>query len=198
MNGPEDVARAIADTLRAAMPAATAAVAAAVGASEADVPPPALVTEQERDVPDLSEWPALFVVVGRLEGLRRVDGPDELGQVIYRARYPVRVFIFVRVSAGTRNGYEAVDLLRKRYVRAVRDVLFAVQETTRLDELTYTESYSDVETDANKRAIAAAYAEAVVEVDETLTPAVPATLAPDPAGWTVELTETLLPHPALD
>lgn len=192
MNGPEGTADAIVELLTAAMPAELAAIAAELNVPPSKLPAPRLVTAQERDLLTLAEWPALFVVVQRLERLRRVDGPNVDGAVPYRARYPVRVFVFVRAG-----DYEATDLLRKRYVRALRTALFAAQEAVELDELTYVESYSDIGVDQSKRTIAGAYADFSAEVDELL--AVRAgTAAPDPDGWAITLADDVLPHPALD
>lgn len=192
MNGPEGTAEAIVALLAAGMPVELAALADELNVPPAKLPAPRHVSAQERDLLNLAEWPAIFVVVQRLERLRRVDGPDVDGAVPYRGRYPVRVFVFVREA-----DYEATDLLRKRYVRALRTVVFAAQEAVELDEATYVESYSDVGVDQSKRTIAGAYADFVVEVDELL--AVRAgTPAPDPAGWAINLDDGLLPHPALD
>lgn len=192
MSGPEDVAELLRAHLADAVPTRLDELRAELSLTTKVLPDPKLVTAQERDLVNLAEWPAIFVVVQRLEGLRRNDGPNEDGTVTYRARYPVRVFVFVRA-----DGYEPTDLLRKRYVRATREVLFAGQEVAELDERSYSESYSDVGQDDNKRSIAGFYADFTVELDEDLA-ARPATPAPDPDGWAMTVEEATLPHPALD
>lgn len=192
MSGPETVADALVAHLAATMPDELAGLAAELGVPAPKLPAPKLISPQERDLLNLAEWPAMFVVVQRLEALRRVDGPNDDGTVTYRARYPVRVFVFVR-----EKGYEATDLLRKRYVAALRAVLFAGQEAVDLDERSYTESYSDVGEDDNKRTIAGAYADFAVEVDEHLARRAP-TMPDELDGWDVELDLAVLPHPALD
>lgn len=193
MNGPEDVAEAIRSHLATALPERLALLRLALAADEATLPDPALITAQERDLLDLGEWPALFVVVQRLARLRRVDGPNADGTLDYLADYPTRVFGFVRGQ-----GYETVDLLRKRYVRAVREALFTAQEATHIDEASYVESYSDVDEDSQKRSIAGFYADVTVTVPETMpAPSAPVP-APDPDGWDLVIDVEALPHPALD
>jgi hypothetical protein len=190
--GPEDIADAHVTLLSDEMPDKVAELASELAVPAGDIPAPALITAQERDLLNLTEWPALFVVVQRLDGLRRVDGPNEDGTVTYLSRYPVRIFGFVRG-----HGYEVVDLLRKRYVRAVREVLFAGQEAIELVESTYTESYSDVDEDASKRSVAGFYADFVAEVAENLAGRPHAADAPAD-GWDIDVDLDVLPHPALD
>ena len=193
MTGPEDVAETIRAHLAAAVPVRLAAIRAVVAADEATLPDPALVAAQERDLLNLGEWPAIFVVVQRLARLRRIDGPNDDGTMDYLADYPVRVFMFLRAA-----GYVEVDTLRKRYARAVREALFTAQDTTRIDEASYVESYSDVGVDDAKRSIAGAWAEVTVSVVETMPAPLPAIPAPDPDGWDLVVDVEALPHPALD
>lgn len=197
MSGPEDIARTIAAAVRDGLPARLAALEAELALGANAIPPPRLVAEQERDLLALAEWPAIFTVVQNLTGLDHVDGPNDDGTVTYQARYPVRLFVFVRVLAGTTNPYEEVDLLRKRYVRALRELILGAQEATAVDVTTYAESYSDVGVDDDNRHIAGAWVQFDALVDERVVNTT-VTYAPDPDGWAIDVELDVLPHPALE
>lgn len=200
MNGPEELAEDLRTFLAAGMPGALATLRARLAVADELLPDPALVTAQERDLLDLNQWPALFVVVRDMTGLRRVDGPNyavdagppaevtDAGSLTFRVRYPVRLFVFTRA-----HGYDVVDLQRKRYVLALRELLLAAQQATGLDVTTYTESYSDVETAGprDRRSLAAAYIEAIFDVDEVLD-------GPAAVAVAETLVATYVAHPADD
>lgn len=157
------------------------------------LPHPKRYTAHELPAVGLEDWPTIMVVgTETLPGWRHVDTTDA-GAAVYAIRYRLRVFTFVRGDT-----FETTDLVRKRTVLAVREVLverLAIDaDLGFVDVTTIRESYSDVAPDPEAGAtVAAAYTELELVLAE-------AADAPPPLGVIAAFdldTATLPPHPAL-
>jgi hypothetical protein len=182
MLGPEAVADTLAARLTLKLPAHLAAVRAARGIAAADLPDPAIIEPHDRWRIPLEEWPAVLVDVTALTRLTPARHSDDNSES-YIARYPFRVFLWVR-----HEDDRDVDLLRKRYVLAVRHVLLSRRTLTDpvpagggtvegfagegpvIDPLALTEDYGPLAQDDASRTIAPAYVAADALVIETIDP----------------------------
>lgn len=203
MIGPEGAAQALTEQLEAQLPAKLAELRTRLTVEEADLPDPGLVEPHDRIRRPIEAYPAVLVLVTGLGSLTPVDRPDSLPEV-WVARYPFRIYLWLR------GEYEdATDLLRKRYVLAVREVLLArrvlataVQgdsgiripagDTPAIDPIALREDYSPIALDENGATVAAAYVEAACLIAESV--------EPDPVlgtAGTLTVEEVPLAHPAL-
>ena len=141
----------------------------------------------------VEDWPSVFVLPLRQEGMRLTDVLEDASEV-YRVTYAVRVLAWVRADS-----YATTDQLRKRYALAIRETLLERKGldpdtgVTVVDPASIREDYSDVMVDAASRTIAG--------VDVTVNLIVTEVLGGPPTLGTVldaEVTpEPLPPHPAL-
>lgn len=190
MRGPEGAAEVIRARLAGGLPAMVAELNDRLGlaGTAAELAPPGalidgtprgLIAAQERPELPLDLWPAFLVVAQSMTAQRRIDVVDE--GIVYRRRYPVRVFIWARGEAAidvgaavdtSDRGFVDTDLRRKRYTLAVVELLLGLQhlgDGTYLDEVSLRESYSDVMLDEDLAAtIAASWVQIDVELDELL------------------------------
>lgn len=201
MLGPEGTAELARTWLAAVLPARLTAIAVRLGLEPGELPAPALVAAYDRARLAVEEWPAVVVEVENLRSLELVDldGTAEL----YRSRYAARLYVWVRGDS-----YADVDLTRKRYTLAVREVCLAnktlgpfrvagaaVDAPLAVDPGSIRESLSPELGDDTGRTIAAAYVELDLLTLERLDG--------PPALGTVELTDVReehlepAPHPAL-
>lgn len=209
MYGPEVAADRLAARLRDRLPGQLAALADDLDAADGDLPPPALIEPHDRMRPlGIEEWPAVFVVVTGVAGVRSARR-DDAGEA-FAVRYPFRVYLWLRHESDT-----AVDLLRKRYVLAVREVLFARRALLAaelaanrtylpdaaagpyVDPLALREDYAPLALDDAGRTIAAAYLEAELLAAELV--AAPPSLGTVDEGLVAAAADTagIPPHPAL-
>lgn len=201
MQGPEYAAQRVATWLRARIPVQLRALEARLDLDPGALADPAQVLDHERGPIGVEDWPAVFVLPLRLEGLALVDAEAD-GSELYRARYATRVLAWVRA-----DDYAATDALRKRYALVIREALLerkalelrpGVWEGNpdtdlTVDPLSIREDYSEVLVDEARRTIAG--------VDVTVSVTVLEQVAPPPPLGTVLDTEVgtvLLAHPALD
>lgn len=199
MQGPEGAAARAAGWLTARIPARLRLLETRLGLEANSLANPAQVLDHERGPIAVEDWPAVYVLPLRLEGLTLVDVEEDAGET-YRATYALRVLAWVRADS-----YATTDALRKRYALAIREALLE-RKALKVAESTYVgdpdadlavnpdsirEDYSDVLVDDAKRTIAG--------VDVTVTVTVTERIA-GPAGLgsanALEVTE-LPPHPAL-
>lgn len=106
------------------------------------------------------------VAAGELE--RGADRGDNVTADLYRFRYRIRVFAWVRGET-----WEGTHLRRHRLVLAIRELLLEAigldVDYAAVDPQTIRESYSDVVPDEDLRTLAAAYVEVVVVLAEEVT-----------------------------
>lgn len=148
MEGPEVAAQAVAARLSEQMPLTLAAFAVRYGVAASSLPHPMLLTAHEYGPLALEQWPALHVLGKDLLSMKLIDRLDD-GDELYRCVYQLRVLCWVRADQATH-----VDVLRKRYVLAVRETLLrkrslagpADNEATVIPE-SIRENYSDLFTD---------------------------------------------------
>lgn len=186
MRGPEGAAELAATLLATDLPPRLAALASRLEVDPALIPPPALVLPYDEPNLALEDWPAVFVVVEELLTLAPAEVHGDASET-YRARYRALVYAWVRA-----DGYLEVDLLRKRYVLAIREALLARKSLTPapsygsgafgaqvpgvvVDPTSLRESLSPPLTDGNGRTIAGAYVAAILTVEEFLA-------GPEPLG----------------
>lgn len=174
MIGPEGAAQAVAERLAAALPGRLAELRTRYTVTAAELPDPALVEPHDRIRRPLEDWPAVLVLVQQLARFTPTDRPSAGGET-WVARYPFRVYLWLRAEDDV-----DVDLLRKRYVLAVREVLLARRslmdtagpagDVPNVDPLALTEDYGPVALDENGNTIAAAYVAADILIAEEVTP----------------------------
>lgn len=200
MQGPEYTAARAAAWLRTRIPVQLRRLEDRLDLDAGSLADPAQVLDHERGPLGVEDWPSVFVLPLRLEGLDLVENQPD-GSELYRAAYSVRVLAWVRA-----DDYATTDTLRKRYALAIREALLE-RKTLKLNGVTYAgdphadltvdprtirEDYSDVLVDDARRTIAG--------VDVTVTIRVLERVDPPPALGTVLTTQaTALPlvHPAL-
>lgn len=119
MLGPEGTAELARTWLAAALPARLAAIATRLNVPAGTLPPPSTVAAYDRARLAVEEWPAVVVEVENLRKLELIDVVDQAGE-LYRTTYAARLYVWVRG-----DGYAEVDLVRKRYTLAVREVCLA-------------------------------------------------------------------------
>ena len=205
MLGPEGAASHARAWLATRIPARLRILEARYSTPELAVvlPDPAQVLAHEVGPLGVEDWPSVFVLPLRQEGMRLVDVREDASEV-YRVTYALRVLAWVRADS-----FASTDQLRKRYALAIRECLLERKslspaatygsgdygidrEDTVVDPASIREDYSDVMVDDAKRTIAG--------VDVTVNLIVTEVLAgPEPLGLAEELGVTPLPaHPALD
>ena len=162
MQGPEYAAARAAPWLRGRIPAQLRALEARLELEPGELADPVTVLDHERGPLGIEEWPAVFVLPLRLEGLELVDVEAD-GSELYRATYALRVLSWVRAS-----DYATTDALRKRYALAVREGLLERKALEvapgvwqgnpnadlSVDPRSIREDYSDVLVDEASRTIA--------------------------------------------
>lgn len=210
MLGPEGAASHARSWLATRIPARLRILEARYSTPGAPVrlPDPAYVRDHEVGPLALEDWPSVFVLPLRQEGMRLVDVREDASEV-YRVTYALRVLAWVRADS-----FASTDQLRKRYALAIRECLLERKtltpaptygserlgaddygtddEGTVVDPTSIREDYSDVMVDTAKRTIAG--------VDVTVNLIVTEVLAgPAPLGIAEELAIAPLPaHPALE
>ena len=171
MLGAEGVSTAIVEKIRAHAPAKITQLRARYSADAATIPMPASLHSTSKDTLSIEEYPAIVCTTvdttGRL-GNRQLSSDGEFD--VFQYKYRMRMFVFV-----TGPGTEATDLLRKRYVLAVREILLtniifvdAGGQYAELDPNTIKESYSEVAENDDKQLFAAAYLEFEITTAESL------------------------------
>lgn len=181
MDGPEGAAARLGLWLEHRLPVRLAMVRVRLDLDEAQLPAPAAVLGYDKLTLGVEEWPAVLVVGDQLRRLRLLEVDPITGAEHYAATYALRVFAMVRG-----DGELDVDLVRKRYVIAVREALL---ERKTLGELppydaapvagdgrfavnpaSITESYSDLAPTESGATIAGAWLAVEVTVQEALDP----------------------------
>lgn len=208
MIGPEGAAEALTSYLAARLPDKLAAIRARLDVGEV-VPDPAVVEAHDRYRLGVEEYPAVLVVVDTLSSFT-VTGRGDDGSEQYVARHPFRAFVWVRAQDD-----RAADLLRKRYVLAVREVLLerravvdyrrdvngtilhASSSTAVVDPLTLTEDYGPVAMDEAGGTLAPAFVSLDVLIGEQLDPPPPLGVMNTYAITGNVDTVGVPPHPAL-
>lgn len=204
MKGPEGASELVRAWLEQRIPARLTRLEQLLGLPAGSIPTPGLIVAQDRGPIGLEEWPALLVIPQRMESLELVDvGGD--GSELYRAGYRVRVLVWVRA-----DDYDTTDLLRKRYVLAVRETLLERKQLTARPAYgtaspgdsavrpeTFTEDYSDVFVDDAGRTIAGGWVELVVTVLELLDGEADAPTATEVTVAETGDTSAIPQHPAL-
>jgi hypothetical protein len=168
VNGPDGAAGQLTAVLKDLVPARLARIRVAQGVDPEDLPDPMLFVDHDHGPLALEEWPAILVLPQNMVGMTRVD-VIEGGREVYQVTYAVRILCWVR-----HHTWAGTDLMRRRYVTAVREALldrrnltastgaFGASDAGLLNgqvavaPSTIRESYSDVFTDANGQTIAAA------------------------------------------
>lgn len=169
--GAEGVSTAIVTKLREHAPAKITQLRARYGADTATLPMPASLHSTAKDTLSIEEYPAIVCTTvdttGRI-GNRQLSSDGEFD--VYQYKYRMRVFVFV-TGADT----EDTDLLRKRFVLAVREILLTnlilvdgAGQYALMDPNTIKESYSDVAKNDAEQLFAAAYLEFEVTTAESL------------------------------
>ena len=200
MLGPEGAARHAVTWLAARIPARLRVLEARYSTPEAPVvlPDPVRVLDHEVGPLGVEDWPSVFVLPLRQEGMTLIDVREDASEV-YRVIYAIRVLAWVRAE-----DYAATDQLRKRYALAIRECLLerktltpaptygsgeygASSEDNVVDPTSIREDYSDVLVDEARRTIAG--------VDVTVNLIVTEVLDGPTALGTVEDVE-VTPHPA--
>ena len=200
MQGPEYAAARAATWLRGRIPAQLRAIELRLDLDPGSIADPVMVLDHETGPLGIEEWPAVFVLPLRLEGLELVDVEAD-GSELYRATYALRVLSWVRAS-----DYPATDALRKRYALAVREALLERKALEvapgvwqgnpdadlSVDPRSIREDYSDVLVDEAARTIAGVDASVNVRVLERAA-------GPAPLGRADRFDVDPVPaHPALD
>lgn len=199
MLGPEGAAERARERLADRIPARLRVLEARYGLPAGTLADPAKVLAHEDGPLGLEDWPAVYVLPQRLEGLTLSDvRPD--GSEVYRCVYALRVLAWVRA-----DDHDTTDQLRKRYALAIREALLerkALGDVTAAEDNTVVpssirEDYSDVFTDQAKRTIAGVFLDVQLVTIETLD-------GPPALGVVGEVdvretadTATIPPHPAL-
>lgn len=201
MIGPEGAGERVRAWLEARIPARLRILETRLGLTPGSIGDPDHVAGEERGPLGIEEWPAVYVLPQTMRSLELADVDGEAGE-LYRATYGIRVLAWVR-----EDGYAEVDLLRRRYVLAIREALLE-RRTLQLSQSVYVgnpdadlavdprsirESYGDLLTDeSTQQTIAGAYLDVDVTVAELLEG--PAKLG---TVTTADVTGTELPHPGL-
>lgn len=201
MQGPEGAATRAAGWLTTAIPRRLRILETRYGLDPNTIGDPDHVLAHERGPLGVEEWPAVYVLPQRLDRLELVDVDADGGET-YRCTYALRVLAWVRAE-----DYATTDLLRKRYVLAIREALLERKALKVADSVyvgdpdadlavdpsSLREDYSEVLADDAGRTIAGAW----LDVNVTVTEALP---GPAPLGTadTIAVDGTALaPHPAL-
>lgn len=208
MLGPEGAAEHAREWLADRIPARLRVLEARYALPAGSLADPAKVLAHEDGPLGIEDWPAVYVLPQRLEGLTLSDiRPD--GSEVYRCVYALRVLAWVRA-----DDHDTTDQLRKRYALAIREALLerksltpaatygsgdygtAAEDNTVVPS-SIREDYSDVFTDQAKRTIAGVFVDVQLVTIETLD-------GPPALGVVGEVdvretadTATIPPHPAL-
>jgi hypothetical protein len=154
-------------TLEANLPAKITELENRYALVAGDIGEPGLVTDypQPPETLSLNDYPAVMVDAVRLVNLLPLDLVN--GNLSYLGRYRFRVFVYVRDQE-----FAATAAKQRRYALAVTEVLLGHQGlmTTgaRVDDSTFTGDFSDID-HSDERAIAAAFLEFEMTLEEMLT-----------------------------
>lgn len=199
MLGPEGAARHAVTWLAERIPARLRVLEQRYDLEPGQLADPVQVLDHEVGPLGVEDWPSVFVLPLRQDGMALVDVRDDASEV-YRVTYAIRVLAWVRAE-----DYAATDQLRKRYALAIRECLLerktlspaptygsgdfgASSEDNVVDPASIREDYSDVLVDEARRTIAG--------VDVTVNLIVTEVLDGPAALGTVEDVD-VTPHPAL-
>jgi len=167
VEGIDIAASLVASTLEANLPAKIAELETRYGLVPGTIGPPGLVADypQPPTTLSLNDYPAVMVDAVRLVNLMPLDIVN--GNLSYLGRYQLRVFTYVRDQE-----FAATAAKQRRYALAVTEVLLGHQGlmTTgaRVDDSTFTGDFSDID-HSDERAIAAAFLEFEMTLEEMLT-----------------------------
>lgn len=185
MLGIDGAASVVGSTLAANLPAKITELETRLNLVAGTIGQPGRIEEypQPPETLALSDYPA--VMVDALETMSLMPLDIVNGNLSYLGRYSLRTYVWVRDQE-----FSNVALKVRRYMLGVREVLLNNQGlmTTgaRVDDSTFKESYSDVASD-DKRAIAAAFLEFQVTLEELLTS------PPEATADTIDTPLSLLP-----
>lgn len=171
MLGAEGVSSAIIQKIRDNAEGKIAQLRARYGAAADVLPMPAALYTTDQDVLSIENYPAIICTTvdttGRI-GNRQLSSDGEVD--VYQYKYRMRVFVYV-----TGHDYTDTDLLRKRFVLALREILLTnlilVDEAGQyalMEPNSVKESYSDVASNAASQLLAGAYLELEVTTAESL------------------------------
>lgn len=159
MLGAESVAASLLATLKAELPGRLATIRSTVGASAVELPDPKEWQdfEESRGTWDMARTPLVQVVARSASGpksVSRAPAGDE-----WEWRYNVQLLVVLHAGLG--EGWRSADRVRKRYLLALREILWALSsDTMRVDRATVTERMYTPRATANG---------ATVQADATLT-----------------------------
>ncbi len=180
MDGPEFAAKHAVTWLTTRIPARLRVLEERYDLPPNSLPDPAKVLDHARGPIAIEDWPSVYVLPQRMNGMRLVEVRPDAAEV-YQLTYPVRIICWVRSE-----GYQATDLLRKRYALAIREALLERKQLSPaatygtgsygspgadvvIDPLSIAEDYSDVINDeAAARTIAGAWVDVNMLVTEVL------------------------------
>lgn len=169
--GAEGVSTAIVKKIRAHAPGKITQLRTRYKADKATLPMPASLYSTDKDVLSIEAYPTIICTTvdttGRI-GNRQLSSDGEVDE--YQYKYRMRIFVYV-----TGTDHADTDLLRKRFVLAVKEILltnlilvdgdgqYALMEPNSIKE-----SYSDVGANEAKQLLAGAYLEFEVTTSESL------------------------------
>lgn len=168
--GAETVAAVVADAFRARVPAALADLAQPTALGPlARLDDPKLYATSDRFRLELPEYPAVLVVPQGAGQVIPLDFDDDDGGEVWRFRYTLRTFTFVRGRS-----YEEVAAYRNRLMAALRVAIFRRWQLTDdiafvppADGTQYRESLSEAGVDRrDQRSVAGGYIEHQVDALE--------------------------------
>lgn len=174
LRGPAGIRTALAGFYRQWLPVHAPACREAWGLTDAQLPVPASVPDDpradgyfDRQPPALDRWPLLAVTSGRRSHSETDRGDD--GSPIYRALYPIRVYVWVRAG-----GMDPTQLMRDNLGSAVAVTTLAhtnlgTAGALALEPSSLAVDFSDVSPVKGDRFVAGAYVGFNVHATETLT-----------------------------
>lgn len=175
MLGPEGIARALVGRMHQRLPDKLAELRARLGVTEYELPDVLAdnIHPTEVDVLAIGQYPCIAVVEydtsGRL-GNQQTD--MDAGYEEYQYRYRMRLFAF-----GMADGYVETDLLRKRLILAIREILLQDKimhddvtggQYAEVDLNTIRESFSDVGAVTESQLLGGGYIELEIVSQERL------------------------------
>jgi hypothetical protein len=194
MLGPEGVARALVGRLHERLPDKLAEIRARLGVTAYELPDVLAdnIHPTEADVLAIGQYPCIAVVEYDTSGRLGNQQTDlDAGHEEYQYKYRMRIYAF-----GMADGYVETDLLRKRLILAIREILLqdkvvhndvAGGQYAEVDSNTLRESFSDVGSVEESQLLAGGYIEVEIASQERLAWRIPAfsevppvmTVAPD-------------------
>jgi hypothetical protein len=204
MRGPRGVRHAVTEFVRATLPVYVDGCRAAWGVTAAELPLPVSAPDDPRtdaylphEPKAVDRWPLIAVTSGR-RTQRHIDYAAD-GSPVYEAKYPIRVYSWVKDA-----GYQRTQDQRDDLATAIQVMFLANTNLGSGGPLTMVPSslvvdFSSVEAVKGERFIAAAYVGFDVQVIETLTDrlALPGEQPRDTVGSVTVTGSALPPHPAL-